>query len=124
MLGAPIIKALLGKAVRARTTALTRPAASGCWARCLRRRRWKSCDTLLIVGTSFPYIEFLPKPGQARGVQIDSIRSGSACAIRSDVGAGRRLEADAASAAAALKRNSDRELPGKSAEGHEGLVAS
>ena len=31
----------------------------------------QDCDTLLIAGSSFPYIEFLPKPGQARGVQID-----------------------------------------------------
>ena len=30
-----------------------------------------SCDTLLIVGSSFPYSEWLPEPGQARGVQID-----------------------------------------------------
>jgi pyruvate dehydrogenase (quinone) len=29
------------------------------------------CDTLLMVGTAFPYAEFLPKEGQARGVQID-----------------------------------------------------
>jgi pyruvate dehydrogenase (quinone) len=29
------------------------------------------CDTLLMVGTAFPYSEWLPKPGQARGVQID-----------------------------------------------------
>jgi pyruvate dehydrogenase (quinone) len=29
------------------------------------------CDTLLMVGSSFPYSEFLPEPGQARGVQID-----------------------------------------------------
>jgi pyruvate dehydrogenase (quinone)/pyruvate oxidase len=29
------------------------------------------CDTLLIAGSSFPYIEFMPKPGKARGVQID-----------------------------------------------------
>ena len=29
------------------------------------------CDTLLMVGTSFPYSEFLPKEGQARAVQID-----------------------------------------------------
>ncbi len=29
------------------------------------------CDTLLMVGTSFPYIEFYPKPGKARAVQID-----------------------------------------------------
>lgn len=31
----------------------------------------ESCDTLLIVGSSFPYIEFYPAPGQARAVQID-----------------------------------------------------
>ncbi|HTI02220.1 MAG TPA: thiamine pyrophosphate-requiring protein [Acidisoma sp.] len=31
----------------------------------------KECDTFLMVGSSFPYSEFLPKPGQARGVQID-----------------------------------------------------
>src|SRR5204863_5093286 len=31
----------------------------------------EQCDTLLMVGTSFPYIEFLPKPGQARAVQIE-----------------------------------------------------
>src|SRR5207302_11249185 len=31
----------------------------------------ENCDTLLMVGTSFPYSEWLPKPGQARGVQID-----------------------------------------------------
>ncbi|MGD9659397.1 MAG: thiamine pyrophosphate-binding protein, partial [Methylocystis sp.] len=30
-----------------------------------------ACDTLLIVGSTFPYIEYYPKPGQARGVQID-----------------------------------------------------
>ena len=29
------------------------------------------CDTLLMVGSSFPYAEFLPPEGQARGVQID-----------------------------------------------------
>jgi pyruvate dehydrogenase (quinone) len=31
----------------------------------------EDCDTLLMVGTSFPYSEWLPEPGQARGVQID-----------------------------------------------------
>lgn len=31
----------------------------------------QDCDTLLMVGSSFPYSEFLPKPGSARGVQID-----------------------------------------------------
>lgn len=32
----------------------------------------EQCDTLLIVGSSFPYIEYYPRPGAARGVQIDS----------------------------------------------------
>lgn len=31
----------------------------------------KECDTFFVVGSSFPYSEFLPKPGSARGVQID-----------------------------------------------------
>jgi pyruvate dehydrogenase (quinone) len=31
----------------------------------------ENCDTLLMVGSSFPYSEFLPEPGQARAVQID-----------------------------------------------------
>ena len=41
------------------------------------------CDTLLMVGSGFPYSEFLPKEGQARGVQIDIEPDMlSACAIR------------------------------------------
>jgi pyruvate dehydrogenase (quinone)/pyruvate oxidase len=31
----------------------------------------ESCDTLLIVGSSFPYIEFYPQPGQAKAVQVE-----------------------------------------------------
>src|SRR5439155_15246864 len=31
----------------------------------------EACDALLLVGTSFPYMEYLPKPGQAVAVQID-----------------------------------------------------
>jgi len=31
----------------------------------------RDCDTLLMIGSSFPYTEFLPKPGHARGIQID-----------------------------------------------------
>ncbi|MDT1883943.1 thiamine pyrophosphate-requiring protein, partial [Acinetobacter baumannii] len=31
----------------------------------------KECDTLLVVGSSFPYAEFLPREGAARAVQID-----------------------------------------------------
>ncbi len=31
----------------------------------------EQCDTLLIVGSSFPYVDYYPKPGKARGIQID-----------------------------------------------------
>src|SRR5690606_24289641 len=34
-------------------------------------RMMRECDTLLMIGTSFPYSEWLPEEGQARGVQID-----------------------------------------------------
>jgi len=40
----------------------------------------QGCDTLLMVGSSFPYSEFLPKPGNARGVQID--RDGTMLSLR------------------------------------------
>jgi thiamine pyrophosphate-dependent acetolactate synthase large subunit-like protein len=32
----------------------------------------ENCDTLLMMGSSFPYLEFLPKPGDATGVQVDT----------------------------------------------------
>jgi pyruvate dehydrogenase (quinone) len=34
-------------------------------------RMMRECDTLFMIGTNFPYTEFLPEAGQARGVQID-----------------------------------------------------
>ena len=46
----------------------------------------EACDTLLIVGSTFPYIEFYPKPGRARGVQID--RDGQRLGLRYPVECG------------------------------------
>jgi pyruvate dehydrogenase (quinone) len=37
-------------------------------------------DTLLLIGTAFPYMDYLPKPGQAKGIQID--RRGDRIGIR------------------------------------------
>src|SRR5215217_7468990 len=71
-LGAPVIKALLGKAVVPDDSSYslggigllgTEPATDA----------MNEADTLLMVGTSFPYIDYLPKPGQAKGIQIDII---------------------------------------------------
>jgi len=69
-LGAPIVKAMLGKdavpddspyCLGGYAMVGTRPAQNAL----------QGCDSILIVGSSSPYIEFLPSPGQAAGVQID-----------------------------------------------------
>jgi len=69
-LGAPIVKAMLGKdavpddspyCLGGYAMVGTRPAQNAL----------KGCDSILIVGSSSPYIEFLPAPGSAVGVQID-----------------------------------------------------
>ncbi|MCU1296241.1 MAG: pyruvate oxidase [Acidobacteriaceae bacterium] len=69
-LGAPIIKALLGKAAVADDSPYT-TGGIGLLGTRPSQQAMEECDTLLIVGSSFPYIEFMPKPDQARGVQID-----------------------------------------------------
>lgn len=70
LLGAPIVKALLGKAAVPDDSPYT-TGTVGLLGTLPSQEAIEACDTLLMVGTSFPYIEFLPKPGQARGVQIE-----------------------------------------------------
>ncbi|MCU1219237.1 MAG: pyruvate oxidase, partial [Candidatus Angelobacter sp.] len=69
-LGAPIVKALLGKAAVPDDSPYT-TGGIGLLGTKPSQEAMESCDTLLIVGSSFPYIEFMPKPGKARAVQID-----------------------------------------------------
>jgi pyruvate dehydrogenase (quinone) len=69
-LGAPVAKALLGKAVLADDSPYTTGGigdlgtAPSSWA-------MKSCDTVLILGSTMPWEEYYPTPGQARGIQVD-----------------------------------------------------
>lgn len=70
LLGCGVAKALLGKAALPDTL----PFVTGGLGLLGTTPSWNmmmDCDTLLIVGSSFPYSEFLPKEGQARGIQID-----------------------------------------------------
>ncbi len=70
MLGAGVAKALLGKAAVPDDL----PFVTGSIGLLGTRPSWdlmNDCDTLLMVGSSFPYSEFLPEEGKARGVQID-----------------------------------------------------
>lgn len=70
LLGAGVAKALLGKAVLPDHL----PYVTGSIGLLGTKPSYDlmmECDTLLMVGTSFPYSEFLPKEGQAKAVQID-----------------------------------------------------
>jgi pyruvate dehydrogenase (quinone)/pyruvate oxidase len=69
-LGAPIIKALLGKACVPDDSPYT-TGGIGLLGTKPSQEAMESCNTLLIVGTSFPYIEFMPKPDQCTGIQIE-----------------------------------------------------
>ena len=70
LLGAGVAKALLGKAALPDDL----PYVTGSIGLLGTKPSWtlmQECDTLLMVGSSFPYSEFLPEEGKARGVQID-----------------------------------------------------
>ena len=69
-LNAGVAKALLGKAAVPDDL----PFVTGSLGLLGTKPSWdlmKRCDTFLMVGSAFPYSEFLPEPGNARGVQID-----------------------------------------------------
>jgi pyruvate dehydrogenase (quinone) len=69
-LQAGVAKALLGKAALPDDL----PWVTGSLGLLGTKPSWdlmKGCDTFLMVGSAFPYSEFLPEPGDARGVQID-----------------------------------------------------
>ncbi|HEX3399157.1 MAG TPA: thiamine pyrophosphate-requiring protein [Acetobacteraceae bacterium] len=70
-LGAGVAKALLGKAAVPDDL----PWVTGSIGLLGTKPSWdlmQGCDTLLMVGSGFPYSEFLPQEGKARGVQIDN----------------------------------------------------
>jgi pyruvate dehydrogenase (quinone)/pyruvate oxidase len=115
-LGAPIIKAQLGKdcvpddspyVTGAIGVVGTRPSQDAI----------EGCDALVIVGSSFPYIEFLPQPGQAECVQIDDRPERIGLRHPADVG----LVGDARATLAAwlphLERNDDRDFLEQAQEG-------
>ena len=69
-LGAGVAKALLGKGVLPDDA----PGVTGAIGLLGTKPSWdlmQDCDTLFMIGSGFPYAEFLPKPGSVQGVQID-----------------------------------------------------
>ena len=89
--GAPVVKSLLGKgAMPDRSPYCT--GGTGLLGTKPSQEAMEECDTLLIVGSTFPYIEYYPKPGSARIVQIDidpqkiALRCPVDCALVGDAG--------------------------------------
>src|SRR3954469_18133345 len=70
LMAAPIVKPLLGKAVVPDDSPFT-TGGIGLLGTAPSEVAMEECDTLLMVGTSFPYMEFYPKAASCRGVQID-----------------------------------------------------
>jgi len=68
--GGPVIKPLLGKAVLPDRSPYT-TGGIGLLGTAPSIDAMEECDTLVMIGTSFPYMDFLPKPGQAKCVQIE-----------------------------------------------------
>ena len=70
ILGAGVAKALLGKAALPDSLSYV-TGSIGMLGTEASQRMMSNCDALLMIGSNFPYSEFLPKVGQARAVQID-----------------------------------------------------
>jgi len=66
----PIVKPLLGKAVVPDRNPYT-TGGIGLLGTSPSQDALRECDTLIVAGSSFPYMEFYPKPGKAKTVQID-----------------------------------------------------
>jgi len=116
LLAAPVVKPLLGKGVLPDDSPFT-TGSIGLLGTGPSQEVMEKCETLLMIGTSFPYIEFLPKPGQAKCVQIDIDPTRIALRYPADVG----LVGDSATIIneliPLLKRKHDRGFLKKAQEG-------
>lgn len=106
-LGAPVIKAMLGKDCIADTSEYTTGGIGVVGTR-PSVEALNGCEALLIVGSSFPYIEFLPKPGQAVSVQIDDKPERIGLRYPIDVGLVGDSQATLRALLSKLKPNEDR----------------
>jgi pyruvate dehydrogenase (quinone) len=115
-LAAPIIKPLLGKACVPDDSPFT-TGGIGLLGTRPSQEALEDCDTILLVGTSFPYIEFYPKPGKARGVQIDLDASRIGLRYPVEVGLVGDSKSTLQRLLSFLKRNEHRGFLEKSQEG-------
>jgi pyruvate dehydrogenase (quinone) len=107
LLAAPVAKALLGKAVMDdRHPHCT--GGIGLYGTLGTHAAMERCDTLLIVGSTFPYLEYYPKPGRAAGIQIDFDAQRISLRYPVDVGLVGDTKASLEALCAQLQRKDDR----------------
>jgi pyruvate dehydrogenase (quinone) len=115
LVAGPIIKPLLGKAVVPDRSPYT-TGGIGLLGTAPSQDALQECDTLVIAGSSLPYLEFYPKPGRAKTVQIDIAATRIGLRHPTDVG----LVGDCATVLRALlpliQRKSDRSFLTKAQE--------
>lgn len=115
-LGAPIVKALLGKAVVPDDHPLT-TGGLGLLGTTPSQEAMEEADALFIVGSSFPYMEFLPHPDNARGVQIDDKPDRIGLRFPVDVGLVGHSKPTLASLLPLIRANEDRSFLEKAQDG-------
>jgi pyruvate dehydrogenase (quinone) len=115
-LGSPIVKALLGKAVVPDDHPLT-TGGLGLLGTTPSQEAMEQADALLIIGSSFPYMEYLPKPDQARGVQIDDKPDRIGLRFPVEVGLVGNAKPTVAALTRFVERKEDRSLLGQAQEG-------
>lgn len=105
-LKAPVAKALLGKAVIADNSPYT-TGGIGHLGTLPSKKIMHSCDALLILGSNMPHLEYYPKPGQAKCIQVDRDvkRLGLRCAI--DIGLHGDVKATLQALIPLLEQNTD-----------------
>jgi pyruvate dehydrogenase (quinone) len=106
-IGAPVIKALLGKAVIPDDSPFT-TGGLGLLGTAPSQDAMEECDTLIIVGSSFPYLDFYPKPNKAKCVQIDLDSTRIGLRYPADVGLVGESKAVLAALIPLLQRKQDR----------------
>jgi pyruvate dehydrogenase (quinone) len=107
LLGAPIAKALLGKAILPDDHPHVTGGVGYLGAR-PSQQVFAECDTLLVVGSSFPYIEYYPSPDQVSSVQIDVDAARIGLRFPVDVGVTGDATASLRALNAQLQRKADR----------------
>ncbi len=109
LLAAPIVKPLLGKGVVGDDNPYT-TGGIGLLGTKPSDDAMENCDALLIVGSSFPYAGYLPKPGQAAGIQIDIDQARLGLRYPIDVGLVGDAQATLRALIPLLQKKADRSL--------------